>query len=83
MYLLLICGEGDKSIYKVNCKVLRPKLIVVPYYLRHSTESELKSGCDCPLHPSVNMHILHTVLYTFLKVLTRRICLTIKNFFSW
>ena len=29
------------------------------------------------------MYILHTVLYTFLMVLTRRICLTIKSFFSW
>ena len=36
-----------------------------------------------PLHPNISMHILHTVLYTFLKVLTRRICLTIKSFFSW
>ena len=35
------------------------------------------------LHPNINMHILHTVLYTFPKVLTRRICLTIKSFFSW
>ena len=32
-----------------------------------------------PLHPNISMHILHTVLYTFLKVLTRRICLTIEN----
>ena len=32
-------------------------------------------------HPNVIMHILHTVLYTFLKVLTRRICLLIKSFF--
>ena len=31
-----------------------------------------------PLHPSISGHILHTVLYTFPKVLTRRICLTIK-----
>ena len=29
------------------------------------------------------MHILHTVLHNFLKVLTRRICLTINSFFSW
>ena len=29
------------------------------------------------------MHILHTVLYTFAKELTRRICLTIKSNFSW
>ena len=44
-----------------------------------------------PIHPNINMHILHTVLYTFLKVLMRRICLTIKSFlacwsfplFSW
>ena len=35
-----------------------------------------------PLHVSV-MHILHTVLYTFPKVLTRRISLLIKSFFTW
>ena len=29
------------------------------------------------------MHILHTVLYRFPRLLTRRICLTIKSFFSW
>ena len=33
-----------------------------------------------PLHPKISMHILHTVLYTFPKVLTRRICLPIKRF---
>ena len=33
-----------------------------------------------PLHPNISMHILHTVLYTFPKMLTRRICLTIKSF---
>ena len=27
-----------------------------------------------PLHSNISMHILHTVLYTFPKVLTRRIC---------
>ena len=30
------------------------------------------------LYPNISMHILHTVLYTFLMVLTRRICLTIS-----
>ena len=35
-----------------------------------------------PLHPNISMHSLHTVLYTFPKVLTKKICLTIKNFFS-
>ena len=28
-----------------------------------------------PLHPNISMYILHTVLYTFPKVLTGRICL--------
>ena len=28
------------------------------------------------------MHILHTVLYTSFKVLTRNICLSIKSFFK-
>ena len=33
-----------------------------------------------PLQLTINMHILHTVLYTFPKELTRRICLRIKSF---
>ena len=40
-----------------------------------------KSLCN-PFNPEINTHILHTVLYTFPKVLTRRICLIIKNFFN-
>ena len=36
-----------------------------------------------PWHLSVSIHILHTVLYTFPWVLTRRICLTIRSFFRW
>ena len=28
-----------------------------------------------------SMHVLHTALYTFPKMLTKRICLSIKNFF--
>ena len=36
-----------------------------------------------PLHPNTSMHILHTVLHTFPEVLTRRIYLKIKSFFSW
>ena len=27
-----------------------------------------------PLHPNISMHILHTILFTFPKVLTGRIC---------
>ena len=39
-------------------------------------------GCqltDC--HPNISMDILDNVLYTFPKVLTRRICVAIKSFF--
>ena len=35
-----------------------------------------------PFHPNISMHILHTVLCTFPKVLTRRICLTIDSLFQ-
>ena len=34
-------------------------------------------------HPNINILILHSVLYTFPKLPTRRICLTIKSIFSW
>ena len=36
-----------------------------------------------PSHPNTSMHILHTLLHTFPKVLTRRIYFTIRRFFSW
>ena len=36
-----------------------------------------------PLLPHISMHILHTVLSTFPRVLTRRICSAIMGFFSW
>ena len=35
------------------------------------------------LHPNISIHNLYTVFCTFGNVLTRRICLTIKSFFSW
>ena len=35
-----------------------------------------------PLHPYISRHILHTVLYTFPELLTRRICLKIKSFYK-
>ena len=46
-----------------------------------------KTRNDCmafiPLHSIISMHILYTVLYTFPKVLTKRICLKIGSFVSW
>ena len=48
---------------------------------------EAKKRCGAfnmnPFYPKISMHILHTVLYTFPKILARRIYLTIKSFFSW
>ena len=35
-----------------------------------------------PLQPNISMQTLHTIVYTFPKVLTRRIYLTIKSFLS-
>ena len=36
-----------------------------------------------PLHPNISMHILYTVFYTNLMVLTWKICLSINKIFSW
>ena len=36
-----------------------------------------------PLLPKIIFHILHAVLLTFLMVLTRRICLTIRSVLHW
>ena len=49
----------------------------------HSLWFIARSPLINPLHPNISVHILHTVLCTLTKVLTRRICLNIANFFSW
>ena len=36
-----------------------------------------------PLHPNISMYILRTVLYTFAKVLPRRISFKIKSLFQF
>ena len=41
----------------------------------------ISNGIINPLQPNISIHILHTAHHTFLKVLTRRICLVIKSFF--
>ena len=35
---------------------------------------------DIHLHPNISMHILYTVHYPFLAVLTKSVCLTVKSF---
>ena len=64
-------GKGDSS-------------VIVWIYSRlqnlEKKNSELGNFFN-PLYPRFSIHILHTALYTFPKVLTRRICLPIKSFF--
>ena len=57
-------------------------LIGLVYSILIVIDSPFSFSSTC-FTPNICMHILHTVLYTFHKVLTRRICLTIKSFFSW
>ena len=55
--------------------IIRKKFTTHTVYLYCTSKSN-------PSNP-YTMHFLHTVRYTILKVLTRRICFTIKSFFSW
>ena len=45
-------------------------------------DSDVRVSRVNTLHPNISMNILHTVFYTFPKVLTRRICLSIKRIFD-
>ena len=47
------------------------------------TFQRLRQKPGAKLHPNISMHILPTVLFAFLKVLTGRICLTIESSSSW
>ena len=51
-----------------DCKI-QQYLCVVTLFTVIKTEKNAFN----PLHPNISKHILHTVLYTFPKVLTRRI----------
>ena len=67
---------------------------LIHWWSRHFTHSRVFNkgqlpAVYCALRPlnpfrlNISMHILHTVSYTILKVLTRRICFIIQNFSSW
>ena len=51
--------------------------------LKHNSQRNILPAVLIHYTPNISMHILHTVLYTFPKRLTRRICFTIKSCFSW
>ena len=66
-----------------NCRIdigKRDRFIIILIHAKICNGSKYHVN---PLHPDISMHILYTALYTFPKVLTRRICLTIKNCSSW
>ena len=52
--------------YEVICNFKKSTTFLI---LKDTFKSQLN-----PLHTSINVHILHTVLKTFPKVLSRRIC---------
>ena len=51
--------------------------LCVCFFLIYSVHVEANQN---PLHPYINMQILHTVLYTSLMRSTRRLCLVIISF---
>ena len=68
------CVNAIQFCVKLFCQVLSyPELVVCSVVALNQIYLN-------PLHPKIIMHILHTVFYTFPKVLTRRICLIIKSF---
>ena len=63
--------SAQKEVYKAkfSCKEKR------------GSNQQIITGAS-PLHPTISMHILHTVLCILPKGLTRRTCLTIKSLFN-
>ena len=75
---------------KVQVINARPLNVLVTVSVEAGTRDNLSSEKTSvisvyfnPLHLNISIYILHTVLCTLTKVLTWRICLTIKSFVSW
>ena len=58
------------------------QMLVRCYYQLSYKATCWECGIFNSLHSDIIMYILHAVLYTFLMVLTRRICLAIRCFFT-
>ena len=74
----IILVSSSPRLHKLHL-TRQPLRLQLGYQYRTTVKMKVKN----PLHPNISMHILHTVLYIFPKVLTRRICLTIKSFSGW
>ena len=70
-------GSGEFHVYRAT----RRREYNRTAYIEKKAE-EVQEDIN-PLHPNINMRILHTVLYKYPKVLIRRICVTIYSFFGW
>ena len=79
----MLINVMTSSLYLLFCCFSISLFLSCVYIVRISFSVVLAVG-DCwsklinPLHFTISLHICQTVLYTFPKVLTRRICLTIK-----
>lgn len=49
---------------------------------KYSKSTDKENLTFNPLHPNINMHVLHNFLFTFLEVLTNRISSKIERVFS-
>ena len=74
----IILVSSSPRLHKLHL-TRQPLQLQLGYQYRTTVKMKVRN----PLHPNISMHILHTVLYTFPTVLTRRICLTIKSFSGW
>ena len=75
---------NDNNVIEIMVIILFTK---IPFYdddrdknVNNNNNSDNKIN---PLLHNINVHILHTTPKTFPRVLTRRICSTIKRFFCW
>ena len=66
--------------------VIRPQTLglstVILFHYDFLTSPSLTSPEVPPPFPPLKYHFLHTLIYTSPKVLTKRICLTIRSFLS-
>ena len=74
----IILVSSSPRLHKLHL-TRQPLQLQLGYQYRTTVKMKVRN----PFHPNISMHILHTVLYTFPTVLTRRICLTIKSFSGW
>lgn len=71
------------GIYIIN-GILHSRLTVRNFSSRVKKLFQGEISClRTAIHPKISIHIVHTALYSFPKVLIRKICLPVKRFFRW